>query len=192
MKIFSNFDTKLRQKTFEEYQDSYGVENVLCFWRSRLYELYKVIFPLLALMALTALGLLFFYRRLGGDYFSYIIIAIVIIDMVFLFPVIGKYIDYKMDFIIVIPNSIMMFEQWGIFKRNEITISALSIKSISIKKSWLLYSIFDNGDIIILTEWDTEHNGEIQLHRVPRPEKRRNQIVKVIGIDVEANPNPRI
>jgi hypothetical protein len=54
-----------------------------------------------------------------------------------------------------------------------------------------LYSIFDNGDIIILTEGDIAQNGEITLRWVPRPEKRKNQMMKVIGIDEHANQNPR-
>jgi len=95
-----------------------------------------------------------------------------------------------MDFIIVIPNCMMMYEQWWLFRRNVITISSQSIKTISIKKSWLLYSVFDNGDIIILTEWDVEHNGEVRLRWIPRPEKRRNQMVKIIWIDIKADQNP--
>ena len=159
MKIFSNFDTKLRQKTFEEYQEKCGPENVLCFWRSRLYRLYKVVFPLLFLTSFAALVLVFFYGRLGGDYFGYIVTAIIIIFIVFFFPVIGKYIDYKMDFIIVIQNTIMMYDQ---------------------------------GDIVILTQGDTEDNSEVVLRRIPRPEKRKNQILKIIGMDLQANQNPKI
>jgi len=192
MKIFSNFDTKLRQKTFEEYQESYGIDNVICFGRSRLYRIYKVVLPTISLLAITVFGLIFFYQRLNGGYFAYILLAILIIDTVFFFPVIGKYLDYKMDFIVVIPNSLMMNDQWWLFKRNFRTISAQSIKTISIKKVWLLYSIFDNGDIIILAEGDTERDGEVILRRVPKPEKRKNQIVKIIGIDIQANQNPDI
>lgn len=191
MKIFSNFDTKLRETTFLEYQERYGIDNVLCFWRSKLYHIIKVAIPFTLLLFITVFGLIFFYKWLGGDYFTYLLTAIIIINIVFIFPVIGKYIDYKMDFIIVIPHAIMMYEQWGIFKRNVSTISAQSIKSIAIKKSWLLYSMFDNGDIIVLTEGDTERNGEIMLRRIPRPEKRKNQIVKIVGIDLQANQNPK-
>jgi len=192
MRIFSNFDTRLRKKTFNEYQESYGIENVLCFWRSRLYWAWKVILPLTFIILPAVLGLIFFYQRLNGNYFSYIVVAFVIICIIFFFPIVGKYIDYKMDFVIVIPDSIIMYEQWGIFKKNVITISSQSIKTISIQKAGLLYSIFDNGDIIILTEWDAEHNGESILRRVPKPEKRRNQIVKIIGIDLEADQDPKI
>jgi hypothetical protein len=95
-----------------------------------------------------------------------------------------------MDFIIVIPDAIMMYDQWGILKRDVVTISVQSVKTISVKKAWLLYSIFDNGDIIILAEGDTERNGETVLRWVPRPEKRRNQMVKIIGMDTQANQNP--
>ncbi|MEI6119185.1 MAG: hypothetical protein WCP92_08555 [bacterium] len=66
---------------------------------------------MLGVVLFTVLGLAFFYNWLDGTYFGYIITAIVIIDVVFLFPLIGKYFDYKMDFIIVIPNAIMMYDQ---------------------------------------------------------------------------------
>lgn len=192
MRIFSNFDTRLRQKTFDEYKENYGPDNVLCFWRSILYRIYKVVSPLTVIILFATFGLIFFYQWLNGNYFTYIIIAFVIICTVFFFPIIWKYLDYKMDFVIVIPDSMILYDQWGIFRRNVVTISAQSIKTISIQKSGLLYSIFDNGDIIILTEWDAEHNGESILRRVPKPEKRRNQIVKIIGIDLEANQDPTI
>ena len=192
MKIFSNFDTKLRQKIFEEYKQHHGVDNVLCFWRSQLYKYYKVIMPLVGLILFTLLVFVFFYQWLDGTYFGYIVTAVIIVDIVFLFPIIGKYIDYKMDFIVVIPNSIMMYDQWGILERDIHTISAQSIKAIDINKSWLLYSLFNNGDILILTEGDPEHDGEIKFRRIPKPEKRKNQIVKIVGIDLQANQDPQI
>lgn len=183
MRIFSNFDTALRQTTFIEYQEKYGIDNVICFWRSRLYEFYRVIFPLLGLLLFTIFGFMFFYRRLSGDYSSYIVIVIAIVDIMFLFPIIRKYLDYKMDFIIVIPNAIMMYDQWGLFERDIITISTQSIKAISIIKSGLLYSIFNNGDIVILTEGDSEQRWEIKLRRIPKPDKRKDQMVKIIGME---------
>jgi|GEM_PF-1564177 len=60
--------------------------------------------------------------------------------------------------------------------------------------------MFDNGDIIILTEGDSEHNGEIKFRRIPRPDKRRDQVVRVIGMEEDQNsistpasdPNPDV
>lgn len=189
MKIFSNFDTKLRQRTLEEYQQEYGLDNVLCFWRSLLYKYYRVIFPLIFILLVTVLGLIFFYERLNGNYFSYIVIIFLVIDLVFIFPIFAKYFDYLMDFIIVLPNSIMMYDQWGIFKRNINTITVQSIKAINIDKSWFLYSLFDNGDILILTEWDAANKGEIKLRWIPNPEIMKEMIVKIVGIDEHIDEN---
>jgi hypothetical protein len=76
----------------------------------------------------------------------------------------------------------MMYDQTGIFKRDVFTIGVPSIKTISLKKKWFLYSLFDNGDIIILSEANISY-GEVILRRVPRPEKRRNQIANIIWLD---------
>ncbi|MDD3049392.1 MAG: hypothetical protein PHQ89_05445 [Bacilli bacterium] len=135
MRLFSNFDTKLRQRRFTEYQEQYGKENVLCFGRSTLYRVYKFLLPLLFIIIFSILSLIFLYRRLDGDYFGYILVSVFIIDLVFFVPAMTKYIDYKMDFIIVVPSSIIMHDQAGLFKKNIVTISAHSVKSISVKKT---------------------------------------------------------
>jgi hypothetical protein len=84
-----------------------------------------------------------------------------------------------MDFIIVTPESLMMYDQHGLFKRDVVTIGVLNIRTISIEKDKFLYSLFDNGDIIVLSESNVEY-GKVTLRRVPRPEKRRNQIANII------------
>jgi len=114
-----------------------------------------------------------------------------VFDLALFFPIIGKYIDYKMDFIIVTPESLMLYSQHGIFKRDTTTLNVVNIKTISIQKDKFLYSVFNNGDIVILSESDIPY-GEVTLRWIPRPEKRRNQMVKVIGIDLQANQNPKI
>jgi hypothetical protein len=76
----------------------------------------------------------------------------------------------------------MMYDQTGIFKRDVVTIGVPNIKTISLRKKWFLYSIFDNGDIIVLSEANIT-DGEVTLKWVPRPEKRRNQIANIIWLD---------
>lgn len=115
----------------------------------------------------------------------YFIIAFVLFDLVWLFPIVGKYIDYKLDFIIVTPDVLIMYDQWGLFRRNVISTNEKSIKTISVQKSGLLYSIFNNGDIVFLTEWDAANNGEITLRWVPKPEKRRKEIARIMSKDFE-------
>lgn len=183
MKIFSNFDTQLKNIKRQEYEQEHGVDNVLMFGRSKPYLWLKVIFPIVSLFLVSLFVLIFFYRWLGSDYFVAILIFVLILFVVALVPLVGKYIDYSFDFIIVIPSCIMMYDQWWLFKRKVMTISAQSIKMISIKKDNLLYSIFDNGDLVVLTEWDVHDDGEIVFRWVSSPETKRNKITRIVWID---------
>jgi len=88
---------------------------------------------------------------------------------------------------IVTPESLMMYNQRGLLKRDVVTVGVLNIKTISIEKDRFLYDIFDNWDIIILSESDIPY-GELVFSWIPRPEKRRNQIANIIWLDKkEAN-----
>jgi len=49
-----------------------------------------------------------------------------------------------MDFMIVTPESLMMYNQRGLLKRDVVTVGVLNIKTISIEKDRFLYDIFDN------------------------------------------------
>ena len=114
----------------------------------------------------------------------YVLIATLVLDIVFCYPIIWKYIDYLGDFIIVIPEALMLYDQSGLFKRDLITISARSIKTISLRKEKFLYSLFDNGDILVLSEGDLP-DGEVTLPWVAHPETRKQQIMQIVGIDPE-------
>ena len=142
------------------------------------------------LIIVTLFLLIFFPNRIGAGSFIPVLIVVLLLDIVALFPIVRKYIDYKLDFIIVIPSCILMYDQGWLFKRDVVTISSQSIKTISIKKEKFLYSVFDNWDIVILTEWDSHGDGEVILRRIPKPERIRNEIVRVIWLDTQANQDP--
>lgn len=111
MRIFSNFDTKFRGLKYQEYLQEYGAHEVLCFGRSALYRWIKVFLPAIGLLfvSIALISLLYFW--FDGEYILLIVLAILLIDIVFAFPIVGKYIDYKMDFVIVIPECIMLYDQ---------------------------------------------------------------------------------
>lgn len=183
MKIFSNFDTNTRHIKTAEHKKKYGAENVICFWRSVLYRVIKVMIPVFFLVSVSTIIIIFLYNMFWIDYLIYSIIAVLLVDIVIAIPIIGKYIDYKMDFIIVTPDILIMYDQNGILDKDIITINEKSIKTISVKRNGFLYSVFDNGDVIVLSEWDTL-NGEMTLRWVARPEKRRKDILRIMEKDV--------
>lgn len=181
MRIFSNFDTNIKAKTVNEYAAQYGSQNVLCFGRSKLYRFLKIFSPFLFL-CLLVLGLGYtFYYLLWSEYLVYILIVDSIIFVLFLFPIIGKLIDYKLDFIVVTPDFLVMYNQEGIFNKKVITVNEKSIKTISVERVGLLYSIFNNWDLIFLAEGDVTEHGDIKLKWIPKPEKRRDQIADLMN-----------
>lgn len=180
MRIFSNFDTQIRTKCFEEHAAKFGRENVLCFWRSKLYFFIKIFSPLVFLIAICVWIVWLFYYIFEGDYLLFFSIATFILSLFFLIPIIGKWIDYKLDFIIVTPDFLIMYDQGGIFSKKVITVNEQSIKTISIERKWFLYSIFNNWDIIFLAEGDVTDHWDVKLKWIPKPEKRRDQIAKIM------------
>jgi len=85
-----------------------------------------------------------------------------------------------MDFIIVTPDYLMMYDQAWILAKKVITVNEKSIKTISVERSGFLYSVFNNWDIIVLSEGDISH-WEITLKWIPKPEKRKSQIAKILN-----------
>lgn len=181
MRIFSNFDTNIRSKCYEENATKFGRDRVLCFWRSRLYWFIKIFFPLLFLFLLCAWIIAIFYYVFDGDYLLFFSLATFVLSLFFLIPIIGKWIDYKLDFIVVTPDFLIMYDQAGIFNKKVITLNEKSIKTISIERRWFLYSIFNNWDIIFLAEGDVTEHGDVKLKWIPKPEKRRDQIAKIMN-----------
>jgi hypothetical protein len=90
-----------------------------------------------------------------------------------------------------------MYNQTWIFAKKVITANSRSIKTVSVERSGILYSLFNNGDIVVLSEWDvfllkeedrvasedggTQSRGEIVLKRVHNPEQKRHEILRLLG-----------
>jgi len=49
-----------------------------------------------------------------------------------------------MDFVLVNPESLIEYNQTGIFVKKVITINEKSLKSVTVERNGFLYSIFDN------------------------------------------------
>lgn len=187
MKIFSNFDTKLRQKKLKEYQDLYGQDKALILQKSRFFLVIKTLPKILSF--LIVIILVFFvskwiFLQLDVDYTIYIVIWTLVVLLSFSWPVIKHLIDYYMDFAIITPKALVMFNQTWLFKRDMATVDVDKIKTILVKKRWILFSIFNNWDLIFLSEWDSERYGEIKLYFIYQPEKKKEKVSKIIWYEL--------
>ncbi|MFZ2150849.1 MAG: hypothetical protein WAZ12_04000 [Candidatus Absconditicoccaceae bacterium] len=187
MKIFSSFDTRLRQKSLKEHQDQYGVDKVVLLDKSWLF-LFEKVFPKLLgsiiIMIVTIVVSNWVFGTSQEKYTIYVIIGMIFVLLTFAGPVIKHFIDYYMDFALVTPKSLIMFNQTGIFKRDMATVDVDKIKTISVRKRYFLYSVFNNGDLIFLSEGDSDNFGEITLYFIPRPEEKKEMISNIIGYEV--------
>ncbi len=91
-----------------------------------------------------------------------------------------SYIDYTMDYCIITPDEIILTQQEWLFKRVVRTLDVRKVKSIYINKQKLLYSIFDAGKIVFMSDGD-EQFWEIIFDFVHDPEGQKDRIQNIIS-----------
>jgi hypothetical protein len=64
------------------------------------------------------------------------------------------------------------------------TVDVDKIKTISVRKRYFLYSVFNNWDLIFLSEWDSDNFWEITLYFIPRPEEKKEMISNIIWYEI--------
>ncbi len=183
MKIFSTFDTNLKQKRLEFYQKKYGENNVHMIQLSKIFFLIKILLPIIQWLLFTTFITVTLYYLLKNDIAIWAgIIAWSVFSMIFYLSSIKHYIDMKMDYCIVTPEEVILTEQEWILNRTVRTLDANKVKSIYINKKNLLYSIFDNGTIVFMSDGD-EQFGEITFEFIYNPEYQKDIIQNIISLD---------
>jgi len=89
--------------------------------------------------------------------------------------------DLEMDFAIVIPWKIIFYNQSNL-SRDVQTINSEKIKTITSKHTKLLWSIFNFGDITVMTEWDEANIWEMTLQYIASPSDTVYEINELLGM----------
>ncbi len=108
------------------------------------------------------------------------LIAGTILSSIFYFSATRSYIDYTMDYCIITPDEVILTQQEWIFRRIVRTLDVRKIKSIYINKQTLLYSIFDAGKIVFMSDGD-EQFWEIVFDFMQDPEGQKEKIQEIIS-----------
>lgn len=185
MKIFSNFDSNRKKEAIKELEEKYWKKNLLILNKSFLFLLVKVILPviwgLLIYIGVVILSVCLFWWV--ENVWIYIVSWIwFVIYLIFIYPSLKYYIDYRMDFSIVTQDFLTRYNQTGFFKRDIKSSNVNNIKTITIDKNNILYNIFNNWDLIFMSEWGREKDWEIVLHYIKNPEKVRKDIVRIMKL----------
>ncbi len=182
MKIFSNFDTNYKKTTVAKHIEEYGSENVLVIQRSKLFVWLYVRIPAIAYTVIAACIIYAVWAWLNVAVINRFVAIITVFGWIALMiPVIKRYIDYKLDFGIVTPKWLFLYNQTGILNRNTKSLNVQNIRSIIVDQSGLLYSLCNNGKIDILSEWSENELGEAKMNYVHNPEAKRERIKQIFS-----------
>lgn len=190
MWMISTFDPKFQKKTLRKNIERYWSENIIHITKSKLFFWRKVLIPTIFfwLLLIILLTLIVMYIDIARLTITLIIIVLIgwFIPMR---KVLKLHIDYKMDFVIVNPIALIRYNQEWFFKRISKTIELKDIRSTSVRKSGLINSIFNNGELVFLAEgWEIDHEeskraGEIIFRFVYHPDKVNSEVNKLLSKD---------
>ncbi|MDD2487652.1 MAG: hypothetical protein PHS92_04770 [Candidatus Gracilibacteria bacterium] len=96
--------------------------------------------------------------------------------------------DLEMDFSLIIPGKIIFYNQSGIL-RSIITINSDKVKTITSNFAHFIGSVFNYGDIVVLTEGDAANIGEMRLSFISHPTEIVHEINELLGVESKENPN---
>ncbi len=182
MKILSSFDTNLKKEYIQFYENKYGKDKVFVITRDKLYFFFKVIlrtiYGILSHLWFAALiYILWWYDMM----ISYGLTIWCILWIIFYGIAIENYIDYSMNYAIFTPDDAILIEQKWLFKRDIKTLDIKKIKSISNKRSNIIFSIFNSGMLSILSEGN-EKSWDIIFKYVHNPDYAQSEIQKLMVI----------
>lgn len=187
MKIFSSFDTKFKQEVIEKEWKKHWKENFSTISHGKFYKFLHIIFPIIFLvfwLIIWIVLLIWIWGFIPKDMKVFYYIVWLIILLLSTIPISLKifksYINYILDFVVVNPYNIIYYDQEWIFDRSWRTIDVDKIKTISVKKNWLIRSFFNYWNLIILTEWDEQGIWEINFTFVDNPDKIKRDIFEII------------
>lgn len=188
MKIFSSFDTNFKQEVIDREKDKYWNNYFKVVSHGRFYYHFFIILPTVFAIFWAIAYLIILFMLWWGIpedfktmYYVFWLIIFFIIFVPLAFRILKKYIDYILDFFVATPRNIIYYNQEWILNRKWRTIDIDKIKTITVKREWILRSIFNFWNIVILTEWDEKWEWEIDISFIDDPDKVKNNIFDIIN-----------
>ena len=189
MSIISTFDPKFKKQLLTKSKEEFWAENVVFIKKSHLFLCVKVLLPFIlwfsVLVTLITCAILY----IPWLWLKITVCAIVVCAFAAPWYKILKYfLDYEMDFAVVTPKTFLRYNQTWFFKRSSKAIDMDHVRSVYVRKAWFFNSIFNNWNIIVLTEgWngavkeDWTNPWEVEFRFVYNPEYFSNRIQKMLA-----------
>lgn len=187
MRIFSNFDSQISKKLFENLKNNQWDENILLVKRWKIYFISKIVFP--AIFAVIIFVLLKIYG-LRIEFDSLFLekakwVKIVLLNIILIWPLFLKifrnWIDYTLDFALIWKKQIILHDQLWFFSKQTQTLDVAKVRKIVVLKSGVLKSIFNYWEIVFLSQGSGNSNEEeARIEYISNPENVVEQIKHII------------
>lgn len=184
MKFLSNFDSGLEKRLLAEHKTNFGDDKVISIHRSRYYYRRYIGLPVFWYFVLFVIAFYFIWNSSSfPEWWIWSFFGVFILyGLVLLIKLWHKWIDYKMDFVIITPKEIIKYDQTWAFGREVEKIPTRKIKSISTYKPWFFSSFFNIWSMNFLSEWD-DTSGDINLKYVDNVEFATKKISHIIWLN---------
>ena len=106
--------------------------------------------------------------------------VVVLLWLIIGFKASRRWMDYRMDYLLVTPQEISKYDQSGVLHRDVENIPTNKIKSISVSKHGLLQSMFDIWSIVFLAEWESDE-WDITMEMIDAVGYTQKQIKRIMG-----------
>lgn len=183
VKLLSNFDTKAPAKNYAEAVQEFGFDKVVFLRRHKLYFILYTLIPVwtaVIMMGIMVISMMYTgsVETWLGNFVAQRSVQIILVLLVIYLLLLARarYFNYILDYTVVTPTYISSYNQTWIFSRKIRTIEPSKIKTIDFSSKWIINSIFNFGDIIILLEWDELGQWEINISFIANPEDIKEKI----------------
>jgi hypothetical protein len=179
MKLFSNFDTNLCEVQYWKVCEQYWEDKTLFIRRDKIYLYLKVYHKFFwwVVLLILSVSIGYYSQSNFGIRTGWIIWLVWFASIAFI--AIQKWIDRWMDYTIITPRQIIQYDQSWLLDRSTRTLDLAKVKSMNIKKNWLMTSVFDLWDLVFFSEWD-ESYGDIRLNYIKNPIELKKRITIIM------------
>lgn len=189
MKIFNNFDTKLKKREYEEAMKLYWKNKVILVQRHKSFWIIKGLIPLSIIIIANILIFIFIWK-IEIELLKIVVFLVLIGDIIYLYNLFNLFLDYKFDYTLITPDRIITYKQKWILNSKLKDLPASQIKSTQSYRSGILWNIFSFGNIEILTDWavwadnfdGSSQAWKTKLTYVHHPTAVKKEIMKITNI----------
>lgn len=168
------FDLWLYNELCNKYEEEFWMD-YMCIRRDPFYLRVRTFFPFLLLIW----GFWFLIYFFNSTYVILLLIVYIPIAIYSMYRITKWFLDYYMDFLIVIPDKVIRYNQSWIFSRKTVTLEKDNITSITVSQQWLDSALFNNWDIIV--QWSGTTMVTIVFDRVIDPGQIESNMVRIIN-----------